>query len=373
MKRINILFFVQTLGMGGSERVVLDISRKLNPSVFKSYIGSFNDGPLRREFLDSGNEVFIYKKRARRDYLSWIQQISETIRQGNIDIVNTHHFCPLFYSFWGTKIRNNKILVHTDHSIWEIEELGSIWGRIGRYLKERSDAVIGVSENIAKYLKANLRKDTSKIHTIVNGIEIEKFNSIFDRQKMKRELGLKSDEKIIGCVGNLREEKNHENLLLAFNNLLKKINNLRLILVGDGEMKGYLMEISSKLSLNGKVLFLGTRSDVPQLMNIFDVYCLTSKHEGLPLTLLEAMSSKAPIVGTDVSGIRDVIKNGENGLLVKPNNPEKLAEAILQLLCNVESARRIAQAGYDYVLRNHNLHDKIKQYENLFETLYNRQ
>ena len=120
------------------------------------------------------------------------------------------------------------------------------------------------------------------------------------------------------------------------------------------------------MGLTGKVLLLGARNDVPEIMKVMNVYCLSSLMEGLPLSLLEAMSAGLPVVGTDVRGIRDVIADGQTGLLVPSDSPERLSEALIRVLTDEELARDLSTQGQRYVLREHSVEKWVGRYESLF-------
>jgi glycosyltransferase involved in cell wall biosynthesis len=203
------------------------------------------------------------------------------------------------------------------------------------------------------------------VHLIPNWIDLDAFD-LRDRHQLRQTLGIGTNEKVVGCIANLRPEKNHKLLISAFSSVTRSMANARLVLVGVDCMEGEIQRFALQSGASDKILFLGKRDDVPDLLNIFDIFCLPSVYEGLPLTILEAMASSVPIIGTDVLGINEVVVNNVNGLLVPSNNVEKLSESILLLLTDEHLRNRLSQNARKYVDKNYDLNKKVEEYERLF-------
>lgn len=228
-----------------------------------------------------------------------------------------------------------------------------------------SDAVVAVSNQIMEYFIHKLYLPRDHVHIINNGIEISAFqNSKYNSLRSK--LGIGRHWKVIGIVANIRPEKNHQLLIEAFSKLMRIENDLYLIIVGQDYMDGHIQSFVHHLGVSQRVLFLGKREDVPDLLSIFDIFCLPSLYEGLPLTILEAMAAGIPVVGADVLGINEVVKHNENGLLFPSNDQEKLTETLLFMLRDDALRHRLSSSGKDCVDRHYSLHRMIDQYEHLF-------
>jgi len=163
-------------------------------------------------------------------------------------------------------------------------------------------------------------------------------------------------------------------LIRAVDLLSKRYPNIQLLLVGssdDGNIEdteGDVRTLINKCSLNDKVRMLGDRKDVPEILQCLDAFCLPSFYEGLPLSVLEAMASKVPIVGSDVEGIREVIQNEKTGLLFASNDHQALANALSKLKDEVELRDNLKKEGFNYVIGNHSLRAWILSYEKLFKS-----
>jgi glycosyltransferase involved in cell wall biosynthesis len=138
-------------------------------------------------------------------------------------------------------------------------------------------------------------------------------------------------------------------------------------------MNGEIQQFAAQNDVQDKILFLGKRDDIPELLNVFDVFCLPSIHEGLPLTILEAMAAGVPVVGANVMGINEVIVDGSNGLLFAAGNLDSLVEKLTLVLTDMELGNRLSSAGRDFVVKNYALEDKVNQYQELFASLCSAQ
>jgi glycosyltransferase involved in cell wall biosynthesis len=165
-------------------------------------------------------------------------------------------------------------------------------------------------------------------------------------------LGIKKDDLVIGAVGNLRPEKAHHLLVSAVAKLIDRFPSVRALIVGRSlvpSVRDELLKTIAEARLNEHVILAGLRTDVPLLMNRFDVFCMTSENEGSPNVILEAMVARRPIVATSVGGIPELITHGVNGLLVPSGDAGRIAGAIALLLDNPDLARRLGDAGREAV------------------------
>ena len=172
---------------------------------------------------------------------------------------------------------------------------------------------------------------------------------------------------MVGIVGNLREQKNHANLIRAFRGMLDAGVAARLLIIGEGALRAELTAMRDALGMQEDVQFLGARLDIAELYRVMDVYCLSSRYEGLPLTILEAMASGVPVVGTDVAGIREIVQHGKTGVLVEDDDAPRLTQGLLGVLGDPERARSMADEGRRYVEASHAMGPWIERYEALFQ------
>lgn len=168
------------------------------------------------------------------------------------------------------------------------------------------------------------------------------------REAVRAELGLRPDDVAVTCVAEFTPRKNHDQLIAAWTEVVRKSQASHLILVGGGRLREHFERRVQRCAIPN-VRFLGFRRDVPTILQASDVLVLVSRHEGLPRSVLEAMAAGLPVVATDVRGNRDLVEDGVNGLLVRVGDVQGLAEALLRLARDPELRRRMGAAGRDKV------------------------
>ena len=219
-----------------------------------------------------------------------------------------------------------------------------------------------------------------KLHTIENGVDLTLFD---DRSRdgspcLRAGLGFSSDDVVIGHVANFRRNKNHVFLLRTFEELAKRHSNVRLVLVGQGfagdaeNSEPEVREFIREHHLDELVRVLGYRQDVHNLLRLFDVFCLVSYKEGLPLSLIEAMATGLPVVGTDIEGIRRALTPEVNGLAVQPDDVAGLTAALERLVQDEALRRRMGAASRRLAQDRYSLHRCVAETEQLFLALLSR-
>lgn len=372
-KKIQVLFVIVQMKMGGSEHLVWDLIRSLDRDMFEPHLAWFyEDSPL-QEFVDLDVPLYHIAKVHRFDW-STMRMLSKIISKQQIDVVNAHHFLSFFYSFYGCKLANRRGLVYTEHSLWEIEAISPKWRFIGRMLLPFADAAVGISDEVRNGLKSTFKLKGSKACVITNGVDCQLLGPAVDKAQYKTKYGFSGSDIIIGMVANLKNNKNHIFLLQVFRTLQKTFDNLKLVFVGQGftgDPEGSEDEIRSFIKesdLQKSVSLLGARSDVPDLLKTFDIFCLTSFQEGLPISLIEAMASGLPVVGTDVTGIKDVINHKTNGFLVELNNEKQLSDALHKLVEDPQLRLRFGKKSREMAESTYALKGCIETYQHLFNS-----
>lgn len=190
-----------------------------------------------------------------------------------------------------------------------------------------------------------------RFEVIHSGVDVDRFRSVrFDVDAKRRELGLPSRGPIVGCIARLVPVKGVDVLLQAVPRIRQAVPQATIVFVGDGPLRPALEDRARSLGQDGAVKFLGLRRDVTEILPLMDLVVLPSLNEGMGRAAVEALAAGRPVVASRVSGIQDVITDGQTGLLVPPGDPEALASAIIHCLTNPALARafaRQAQAEVD--------------------------
>jgi glycosyltransferase involved in cell wall biosynthesis len=216
----------------------------------------------------------------------------------------------------------------------------------------RLSGLVAVSEDIKSYLVGTVGVSPERVTVITNGIAVEDYQrDNIDVAQVRDSLGCSDDEFLICAVGNLYPVKGHCYLIRAIARLLPQHPNLRLVIAGRGGEQAALEQLISELHLQDHVSLLGFRNDVKEILLASDLFVMPSLSEGLPLSLLEAMAAKRPVVVTDVGGMPQVIRNGVMGLVVPPADDESLALAIDSILVDGKKDDYVAAAFIELVER----------------------
>ena len=373
-RKVNVLFVLIGLGLGGSERVVLDLARNMDKSIFNVYVVSFSGGQLYQDFSKACTKLFYVKKRGGYD-LSTIFQIARIIKKYDIHVINAHHYAPFVYSYPATKLLNNKSLIFTEHSVPEVVGLSGKHKHLCNILFYRTDAIIGVSREITQSLQETFPLHSNKMMCIPNGVDVERFAVHVDRNIIRSELGILPSDFVIGTVANFRKVKNHLCLIKAFHLIAGTFPHARLLFVGKGfgnapdDSEKDIKKLVNSLRLSDRIVFAGYRDDIPLLLNALDIFCLPSFSEGLPISILEAMASKISVVGSDVTGIKEVISPEKTGIMFPSNDHKWLAQVLERLIKDADLRSALTQRAFDFVVQEHGVKKWVNKYQLLFESV----
>ena len=335
---VRVMHVLNTLETGGAEHVVLNVAQHLDRAAFDVHVCSLaGDGPLAREFQALGVPVHAVRRRPGVD-LGLPFVLARLIRRERIDLVHTHNAGPWLYGGLAAKLAGAR-LCHTEHSNLFPHQRRML--RAERWLARWTEVIISDSEKVKRHLVERQGVPAGKIRVVVNGVDTRRFGAEGGAPaQARRLLGLNGDQPVVGTVGRLVPVKDHRTLLAAFRRVAEQHPAGRLVIVGDGPLRGDLVRLAGTLGLSDRVRFLGERRDIPQLLRAFDLFVLSSVSEGMPLTVLEAMAAGVPVVATRVGGVPEAVVDRETGWLVPPGDPESMAGAVLALLA--DPARRAA-------------------------------
>jgi L-malate glycosyltransferase len=364
----SVLFVVIELSTGGTERVVLELLRNLDRNLFKSHVVFFIDGPLRAAYSEASAHLIHIAKNNGFDFRA-MMKIAKVINEQNIDVINAHHYMPLFYCYLGSKIFNNRSLVYTEHSVPGVEAVSKSFHRqLCNRMLGRTDAVIGVSLEVTESLKKFYPRHEDRIYTVRNGVDVARFASSSDRMFTRSGLGLLAEHFVIGNVANFRSIKNHLCLIRAFKILSRAYPHARLVLVGKGypeeaeNTEQEVKEFIKRCALQDRVIITGERQDIPELLHCFDAFCLPSFSEGLPVSILEAMAARLPVVASDVRGIREVVSHKLTGLLFPSDEHEALARILEDVINDPSIGIQLSERAFDFVNQKHGIDTWISLY-----------
>jgi glycosyltransferase involved in cell wall biosynthesis len=286
-------------------------------------------GPNGAELEKMGVPIFLIEKCPGVDF-ALIAKLRRHFISNKIDVVHTHGINPFFYGILAAVISGTPLKIQTDHArgIFPVSRKQMYTEMV---LSLLADRVVAVSEGVRKDLIRYAHMAHSKVMTIYNGIDSDKFKRKLNVIEKKHQLGIKCGQIVFGVGVRLSEQKGIKYLIHAMSIVKNKSPDVILLIIGDGELRDELEKLTYDLGVVKSVRFLGFRNDIEELLSVLDVYVLPSLWEGHPLVLLEAMASELPVIATDISGNRETVAHGLTGFLVPEKKPEIFAEYIIQL------------------------------------------
>jgi len=349
---IRVLQLLVTTSPGGGPKQVYDLVRHLPKEEFELVIAAPRDGVFFERFQELG--VRMLELPIRRLGVRHLLSTVRLIRSLGLQIVHTHGKGPGLYGRLAARWAGVPA-VHTFHGIHyrDYPRLGqALYLAMERVLSRLTHTIINVSASQeAEGLSLRLF-EPSQSAVVVNGIDFDELDRIIATVPIRREsLGLTVDDRVLGCVTRFDPIKRVEMLLQAVQLLAARIPRLTLLLVGGGGAGERIRRLAAEMGLGRHVIFTGFLEDSVRVYPVLDLYVATSMKEGLPLSLVEAMGAGLAVVATDVPGHRDVVVHGETGLLVPPEEPAALADAIVSLVADPERRRRMGEAGRRRVLK----------------------
>jgi glycosyltransferase involved in cell wall biosynthesis len=328
----RILWLTKGLGRGGAERLLVSAATRLDRACFElevAYVLPWKDA-LVPDLERLGVHVHCLGGSQAFD-ARWIPRLHRLVRRGRFGLLHTH--MPYVAIGARTVLSRRLRIVHTEHNTWNHYRRLTRWAN--RFTYARNTAVIAVSRAVAASIRPvpGIRA-WPPVRVIRYGAELPAScpATTESRARARHALGLPENALVVGSVGNFTPKKDHRTLLEATARAASQYGGLRLVLVGSGPLERELRDTTRSLGITDRVAFAGSRDDVAELLPAFDVFALSSRNEGLPISLLEAMAAGVPCVATSVGGVPEVVTDGDEGLLVPPQDAAGLAKALSRLL-----------------------------------------
>jgi glycosyltransferase involved in cell wall biosynthesis len=359
-----IAHVLSSFGMGGQERVALDLAseqRKAGHSVLAVSLAPFPEGPMASSFRKAGVRAETVSKGSGVD-ASLPVRLASLLRDERVDVVHTHNPHALIYGAPAASLAR-AATVHTKHGI-NPDRPRRRWLR--RVASTLVDACVAVTPTLAALAKRDHECAAALLHVIPNGIDMTRFTPQAEaRLRIRASLGIPEHAWVVGTVGRLAPEKDHGLLVEAMAPLLDARR--QLVIVGDGPERASLQKRIDATMRRDFVHLTGACANVDEMLSAFDVFVLTSTTEGLPLALLEAMATELPVVSSAVGGIPDVIDHGITGFLFRSGGTRALTRQLVHLFGSQTEAREVGARGRLAITQNHSIERMTRSYEALYQ------
>ena len=364
---LRIMQVVLSLAPGGTERLVIEICRRLAPGVESVVCCLDAAGEWANELTSLGIPVHALG-RAPGFHPSLGRAIARLADRYHVDALHCHHYSPYVYGLVATLLGRGPGLVFTEHGRLSDQAPSRKRRRINPLIERFGGEIVAVSGDLKRHMVAEGFSDT-RISVVHNGIDVGPPVQPDDRARARRELGLDRSHFVVGSVGRLDSVKDFGSLIDAFAFASGTRPNWRLVLVGGGPEEEALRHAARARGVERKVVFTRFRADARRLLPGLDLFASSSIHEGLSLTILEAMACELPVVATRVGGTPEAVADAQTGLLVPPRAPQALADALLALAASPERRRAMGCAGRLRAIQ----HFTIDRMLDSYLTAYHRQ
>ncbi len=371
-RKIRVLECIRQGQIGGGETHLLSLVENLDRSRFEPVVLSFTEGPMVERLRAMGVRTHVLYTERPFDVTKW-RKVKRLMAAEGVDLVHAHGTRASSNTLWAAR-RLRIPLVYTVHG-WSFHDDQPFWVRRlriwgERWITARSALNIAVS---ASSRQTGIEKIAGFQAVVVNnGIDQRKFSPSRKLADIRGELNIPRDAVLLLFLARFTGHKQPLTLIRAFHEAVGKLAEvgkaagLHLLMVGEGDEKEEGMRLAAELGLAGKVHFSPFRQDVPDVLAACDIYVLPSLWEGLPIGLLEAMAMRKAVIGTNVDGTREVLCDGENGLVVEPGDVSALAAAILRLAGDGELRESMGARAEETVRERFNATVMTKEIENIY-------
>lgn len=287
-------------------------------------------------------------------------RLARLLRAERAGVVHTHHFATLLHSLAAVKMAGVKRLVHTEHSFQYLRDRADARAAL-RGMSWASDRFVVVGNEMEAFYRDTVQVPGSRLEVILNGVDPDRYQRNDALRGSRGRLGL-PDGFLVGTAGRLFPEKDCAVLVRAVHLASESLPEIQLVLVGDGPERGDLERLARSLGMADRVHFLGWRDDVAAILPQLDVFALSSRHEGLPLVILEAMASARPIVTTPVGDLPRVAPEAEAALFYPIGDPAALAAHLRELARDPALRARLGAGGASRVRRFYSHDGMVERY-----------
>lgn len=359
---VQIWYLIGTLSVGGAERTLVDLANNLNRDRFDVTIWTIDEpGPLAEDVAD--HVALRSLNAANKVDFRVPVQFARVLRAESPDILQS-------FLFWDNTLGTITGLVSQQTTV--ITGVRAVPNEPSRFRSLVRRGTVRLADHTVSNSDAGVKfitqygADSGTVSVVRNGRDLTAYRDGTAGPELYESIGISADVPIVGTVGRLIERKGHYDLLEAWPTVRQEHPDSQLLLVGDGPERDALEARATQLGIADSVHFLGTRNDVPTLLDAMDIFAFPSHFEGLPGALLEAMAAGLPIVATPVDGNSELVTDGESGVFVPVRSPSALARALSELLSDDSGAHLLGEKAQQIAHSEYTLDRMVKEFESLY-------
>jgi glycosyltransferase involved in cell wall biosynthesis len=382
MRPLRIAHVIASLVPGGAELQELALAERLPRDRFRiDFLAVAGPGEYDKRARAAGIRVRHIGVRATDDESILAAQrrrsrmaltYAKAARQGRYDIIDAWLYPADVLAAFGRLATAVPVVVSGRRNIQAHDRFGPAGGLVDRIVDRLTDVVVANSTAAAENAVRAHHTTPGKVRIIHNGVELVEPLGATERAMWRTKMEVRESDVVIGCVGNYRDLKRHDLLIDAFAVLASERPNLRLVLVGEGDMRPEMERQVAALGLEGRVRLHGTELNPRRMYGAFDLVVQSSRSEGLPNVLLEAAAAGRPIAATNAGGSAEIVQDGVTGLLVPVEDRAALIRAMGRLLDDPDLAHQLGQQAQRHVDTQFGMARYVRDWANLYEEFAER-
>ncbi|HMF92362.1 MAG TPA: glycosyltransferase [Candidatus Angelobacter sp.] len=367
---LRVFHLVDSLNIGGTENQMACVALRMQRNGHRVTVGCLRaEGPLLQLLQRAAIPVVEFRKGKTLISLNGISQGLHlaAFLSGRFDVVHAHDLWSTLLGVPAARLARVPVVISSRRYLADLEWYTTLRNRAVRFLYRLSTRVLVNSQAVREQLVSRDHVAPEKVRVVYNAVDVERFVGVKGtRNKLLPTIAERS--KVIAVLANMYSRvKGHDCLISAARIVCEHEPDVIFLLIGDGPERPRLEAQARGAGLEKNIVFIGRRTDVPDLLACCDLSVLPSENEAFPNALLESMSADLPVVATAAGGSKEIIENEVNGLLVPPGNREELAAAVLRLLRNPKLAKRMAHAGQEHVRKRFSFDRLMAELDQLYK------
>lgn len=368
---IRVLHIMSTVTGGGVERRRLSLAKAFKETGFQmKLVGTFKNGNIAEQIEENGVEIIEIGEFNGPFHWEKHKKIQKIIDDFKPHIIHGAVYEGVTMAAINGFIKKVPIILLEETS--DPQNRSSKANLLLKLFSLVADKFIAIAPNVADYLTNIAKVSSEKVITINNGVEIPRHVSDSEVQNLKDQYAIKDSDFVIGTVGRLFNDHKKITDIIEAIALLKDLDHIKLMIVGDGKDEELIRQKVIDLELQNKVIFAGYQFDTAPFYKIMNVFCIASQREGFGLVAAEAMLHQLPVIATRVGGLQNVVADGKTGILIQPNQPQKIADSIIELHESKELVQRFAKNGYQRAMENYTEERYVKDVRTLYSDLLSK-
>jgi len=370
-RRLTVVYVIDNMRYGGTELNAVRTAERLNPERFDLRVLCIGDeGPLSERYRRRGIPVVMIPLRSfyGTTMFSAGWNFMRYLRRERVDVVHAHDVYSNIFAVMWARLGRTPVVIASRRWWHSLPNAKLRWGN--RVVFPLADAILANSGQVAKTI-LNEGIPSDRVWTVPNFVDDEAFGELSnaDRIRLRTSWGAPENSVVLGCVARFDPVKDHATLIRAFAVLRDRHPEVFLVLIGDGPTRPQLEQLIEEMDLKGSVHLAGELRAGSNLHHGLDISVLSSKSEGFPNSVVEAMAAGNPVVATSVGGTIDAVIDGETGLLVPPSDPSALEQALSKLVIDEQQRRRFGNAGKAHARKHFQASAVVSQVESMYQRL----